>query len=74
MALPVIMATGTLPTWEFALHPWLRPAATLLKPFTGDELLATVRNVLRAPGSPPREQIARSPDLQSQPPTAGLRL
>jgi len=32
MALPVIMATGTLPKEEFTRYPWLQPAATLLKP------------------------------------------
>jgi DNA-binding response OmpR family regulator len=48
MALPVIMATGTLPTHEFARSPWLKPAATLLKPFTIEKLLGTVKDVLRA--------------------------
>ena len=32
MELPVIMATGALPTEEFTRYPWLQPAATLLKP------------------------------------------
>lgn len=48
LALPVVMATGTLPTWEFALSPWLYPAAILLKPYTFDELLGTVKEVLQA--------------------------
>ena len=48
MALPVIMATGSLPDEEFARHPWLQPAATLQKPFTVEELLGTVQAVLRA--------------------------
>ena len=47
MALPVIMATGTLPEEEFTRHPWLQPAATLLKPYTGEEMLRTVKKVLR---------------------------
>ena len=46
MALPVIMATGAFPEDEFTQNPWLQPAATLLKPFTTDELLNTVRKVL----------------------------
>ena len=50
MALPVIMASGTIPTETFAQNPWLRPAATLCKPHTLAALLNTVRNVLRAPG------------------------
>jgi DNA-binding response OmpR family regulator len=51
MDLPVIMATGTLPE-EFDRYPWLRPAATLLKPYTVEELLRTVTKVLRATSSP----------------------
>ena len=47
MALPVIMATGALPKEEFARRPWLRPAATLLKPYTGEQLLNTVKKILR---------------------------
>lgn len=47
MMLPVIMATGTLPKTEFTIHPWLQPAATLLKPYTVEDLLGTVRKVLR---------------------------
>lgn len=47
MAVPVIMATGILPTHEFERKPWLRPDATLQKPFSNDDLLATVKNVLR---------------------------
>jgi DNA-binding response OmpR family regulator len=47
MTLPVIMATGKLPTAEFARKPWLKPSATLERPFSNDELLATVKRVLR---------------------------
>ena len=47
MALPVIMATGSLPKKEFARYPWLQPAATLIKPYTGTEMLRTVKKVLR---------------------------
>ena len=50
MALPVIMATGALPKEEFARDPWLRPAATLLKPYTGEQMLNTVKKVLREVG------------------------
>lgn len=57
MELPVIMATGVLPQAEFALHPWLQPAAVVLKPYTIDELLAAVMEVLRA-ADLPREQPA----------------
>jgi two-component system alkaline phosphatase synthesis response regulator PhoP len=38
MGLPVIMVTGTDPEDEFTQQPWLRPAATLLKPYSLAEL------------------------------------
>jgi DNA-binding response OmpR family regulator len=47
MALPFIMATGKVPKEEFTRYPWLQPAATLLKPYTVEELLGVVKNVLR---------------------------
>ena len=46
MALPVIMATGAFPAAEFARNPGLNPSATLLKPYTIEELLETVKRVL----------------------------
>jgi CheY-like chemotaxis protein len=42
----VIMATGHLPVFEFARKPWLKPDAALQRPFSNDELLATVKKVL----------------------------
>ena len=66
MELPVIMATGTLSPQELERNPWLRPAATLLKPYTVEELVETVKEVLRATDSP-REQTAPPPGWQSQP-------
>jgi DNA-binding response OmpR family regulator len=48
LALPVIMATGTLPEAEFAHSPWLRPAVVLIKPYTTAELLEAVKGVLSA--------------------------
>ena len=47
MTLPVIMATGTFPAEEFATSPWLQPDATLLKPYSRQEMLRTVKKVLR---------------------------
>ena len=46
MVVPVIMATGTLPKEESTRYPWLQPAATLLKPYTVEEMLRTVKKVL----------------------------
>jgi DNA-binding response OmpR family regulator len=51
MSLPVIMSTRALPKEDFSRRPWLQPAATLLKPYTGAALLGTVKEVLRATGS-----------------------
>lgn len=73
MALPVIMATGKLPEEEFAQYPWLQPAATLLKPYTVEELLGTVKVVLRAT-SRARGEIEPLPDWRSQPSADGLGL
>jgi DNA-binding response OmpR family regulator len=50
MTLPVIMATRYLPTDEFVRRPWLKPDAALERPFSGDALLATVKNVLGKDG------------------------
>jgi DNA-binding NtrC family response regulator len=50
LALPVIMATGVMPLDEFARYPWLQPAAMLIKPYTLDELVGTVRQVLSVAG------------------------
>jgi len=70
MALPVIMATGTLPKEEFTRYPWLQPAATLLKPYTVEELLGTVKEVLRATVSAcsPREILLAAGSSGSAPP------
>ena len=53
MALPVIMATGTLPTEDlFTRYPWLHPAVALVKPYSTDQLLGTVEKILRATARP----------------------
>jgi DNA-binding response OmpR family regulator len=46
--LPVIMATSQLPTYIFDEKPWLTPDAMLQRPFSNDDLLATVKRVMRA--------------------------
>ena len=51
LTLPIIMATGFLPTWEFALHPCLQPVKMLLKPYSFQKLLSMVKNVLHTSGS-----------------------
>jgi len=66
MALPVILVSGTIPTQELRRHPWLQIDATLLKPYTPDELRATVRKVLCATDSIPG-QAAPPPHWQDEP-------
>lgn len=73
MNLPVIMATGTLPDAEFARHRCLQPAVTLLKPYTFDELVNAVKEVLRAT-SDALQEIAPPPNWQIQPLTDRFRL
>ena len=54
MAVPAILATGALPEEEFARNPEIKPAATLLKPYTLAEFLRTVKRVLHGrEDSPP---------------------
>ena len=48
MTLPVILVSGTIPIEKLKRHPWLQIDATLLKPYTADELLATVEKVLHS--------------------------
>jgi DNA-binding response OmpR family regulator len=60
MELPVILATGNLPRAEFTRHPWLQPAAMVLKPYSIAELLEAVVGVLHATKDP-----SEPPGLQS---------
>ena len=71
LALPVIMATGKMPEEDFIQHPWLQPAALLIKPYSFHELLGTVRNVLRATETA-CEQAAQ-PDWPTGPSAGGLQ-
>lgn len=73
MDLPVILATGRLPVEELAQNPSLQLAAMLPKPFSMDELLETVRVVLRATVSAPG-QLKPLSDTRNQPSADGLRL
>jgi two-component system, OmpR family, response regulator MprA len=73
MDLPIILATGRLPVEELSQNPSLQLAAMLPKPFSIDELLETVRVVLRANVSAPG-QLKPLSNWQSQPSADGLRL
>ena len=71
MALPVIMATKTLPTQKFSQLPWLQPATILRKPYTFERLLGTVKNVLYATAIV-RGEIVSSSSWQSRLFASGL--
>jgi DNA-binding response OmpR family regulator len=73
MALPVIMVSGRMPTEELKRHPWLQIHVALLKPYTIEDLLGTVKEVLRTTNSA-REPIALPQNLQSQPSADRLQL
>ncbi len=55
MGLPIILASGALGSLRIDDFPWLGCGATLAKPFSPEQLLSVVHEVLRAAGS------ARSP-------------
>jgi DNA-binding NtrC family response regulator len=71
LAVPVIMATGTLPTWELAIFPWLQPVAVLLKPYTGAELLGSVNAILQKTNY--YREAKAHPNSQNRPPADGLQ-
>ena len=64
--LPVIMVTGTFPLEELTRQPELQIEAMLLKPYTINELLDAVRNVLHASSS---GQAVITPPKSRQPAT-----
>jgi two-component system OmpR family response regulator len=66
MALPVILASGALPSTDLNLQL----DAMLSKPFNNHELLGTVKKVLCLGG----EQIDPPPSRPGQTPAGGLRL
>jgi DNA-binding response OmpR family regulator len=69
LSLPVIMATGLVPTAEFARQPWLQPDATLTRPYTVEKLLQTVEVVLRVADA--RDEVQQAQNRQRQPATGG---
>jgi hypothetical protein len=42
------MSTRILPTWEFALHPWLQHVTMLRMPYTVEKFLALAKSTLPA--------------------------
>jgi CheY-like chemotaxis protein len=45
--LPVVMATGAIPTEDLKRHPWLRINAILVKPYTIEDLLEAVKKTFQ---------------------------
>ena len=74
MTLPVILASGTIPTEAMNWDSSLQLAALLLKPFTMDELLVIVKKVFRAVEIA-QQQSVRTPSggASRQPKVYGLR-
>ncbi len=73
MTLPVVLASGAIPAEAMNWNSSLQLAATLLKPFTMDELLFTVKQVFREVERA-NEQHELMPIRRSQPSLDGLRL
>jgi DNA-binding response OmpR family regulator len=55
MSVPVILATRTFPANIIAHNPWLKPDASLQRPCSNDDLVATVKKILHGDGSHSRE-------------------
>jgi two-component system chemotaxis response regulator CheY len=64
IALPVVLASGNIPTEALNWNSSLQLAATLAKPFTLGELLGTVKKVLRAAAGAPGRASSIPPDDQ----------
>ncbi len=70
MTVPVIMATGLMPTDDFVRRPGLKPDVTLGKPFSKVKLLAVVRTLLGtdysgSETSRPEMTVIRRPDAEA---------
>ena len=72
MTLPVILASGAMPE-ELNRLPWLQLSATLLKPFTPNELLGTIKNILH-PSDNARQAFKSLPIWRTQPLANALRV
>jgi DNA-binding response OmpR family regulator len=69
--LPTILVTGAPPTEELKRHPWMKVEAMLLKPFTFEEFLTTVKGILHRVQGHAAKPATSSPYQQNQPPSAG---
>jgi len=72
MEMPVVMATGAFPPEDFVRQPWLRPNAMLLKPYSTEQLLETVKGVLHMTAEGHEQTVpAKEACRMSRRPTAG---
>jgi DNA-binding response OmpR family regulator len=71
LPLPVIMATRMVPTWEFAVHPWLHTITLLHMPYSFENLLSKVKNVLPMTTQAGWE-MAPLPNWKTQPLSLGV--
>ena len=53
LGIPVVMVSGNLPQDAFAKYPWIKPAATLVKPYSIAKLVETVKYILGASNGDP---------------------
>ncbi len=71
MTIPVVLFSGSLPSEVMSQSLVLKLAAFLLKPFTSDELVATVERILQ-PAERVREWTQPQPVGRNQPVVKGL--
>jgi len=72
IALPIIIVSKSLPTWEFPLDPWPQTVKVLCQPYTIEKLLSLVKNVLR-PSATVRDQAAPPPAKKERQGALGFR-
>jgi DNA-binding response OmpR family regulator len=72
ISLPVIMATGSPPDWEYTPDAILQPLTMLFKPYTIAEFLGLVREILHVQAGAGFDTTSAS--LHRQPPAQRLRL
>ena len=72
MSLPVIMATDSLPVWEYTANSFLQPLTLLFKPYTIAEFIKVVQAKLHTQTGVSNDAMSAS--LQRQPPAQSLRL
>jgi hypothetical protein len=73
MTLTAIMATGGLPTWQFAVRPCLEAVTMLRNSYTFGKLLGSVKSIL-PPQSIFRAEMEPLPLWKLQSTTVSLRL